>query len=269
MIRRPIPRWLAIALGVGGVVLLLTAYSILSARQTRKNENQRVIPGWQTFKEGAARLVRPQGSAEDPQPSMLATDLKATYWRLFLGFFTGVALSVVMGIAMGAYRFIEALLAPVMSFLAKIPPTAMLPIYFVLVGTDQKMFTAMVALGVFFNMAQSIYQAIAGEVKTVSIDKAYTLGASDPEIIYEVIWKQILPSVLDNLRLQIGPAMIFLLAAEMLVGGEGMGFRIRMESRVLNMSVVYIYLTILGLTGLMADYGLLWLRRWLCPWCVR
>jgi NitT/TauT family transport system permease protein len=95
------------------------------------------------------------------------------------------------------------------------------------------------------------------------------LGASDAEIIYEVIWKQILPSVLDNIRLQIGPAMIFLLAAEMLVGGEGMGFRIRMESRVLDMSVVYIYLTILGFTGLMADYVLLWLRKRLCPWCIR
>jgi NitT/TauT family transport system permease protein len=269
MIRRPIPKWLAIALGVGGVILMLLAYSFLSARQTAKNENQKVIPGWQTFKQGASRLVRPQGRTESPKPSMLVTDIKATYWRLLLGFGVGVGLSIAMGVAMGAYRFIEALLAPVMSFLAKIPPTAMLPIYFVLVGTDQKMFTAMVALGVFFTMSQSIYQAIAGEVKTVSIDKAYTLGASDAEIIYEVIWKQVLPSVLDNIRLQIGPAMIFLLAAEMLVGGEGMGFRIRMESRVLDMSIVYIYLAILGFTGLMADYFLLWLRKRLCPWCIR
>jgi NitT/TauT family transport system permease protein len=269
MIRRPIPYWLTIVLGVAGVVLLLISYATLSARQTRKNENQRVIPGWQTFKEGASRLTKPQGSAESPRPSMLVTDLKATYWRLFLGFSVGVILSIVMGIAMGAYRFIEALLAPLMSFLSKIPPTAMLPIYFVLVGTDQKMFTAMVALGVFFTMAQSIYQAIAGEVKTIAIDKAYTLGASDPEIIYEVIWKQVLPSILDNLRLQIGPAMIFLLAAEMLVGGEGMGYRIRMESRVLNMSIVYIYLAILGFSGLLADIFLVWLRKRLCPWCVR
>lgn len=269
MIRRPIPRWLAISLGISGVVLLLLAYSALSARQTSKNPNQKVIPGWKTFKQGAYRMVSPQGRRESPKPSMLITDLKATYWRLFLGFSAGVSLSIALGIAMGAYRFIEALLAPVMSFLSKIPPTAMLPIYFVLVGTDQKMFTAMVALGVFFTMSQSIYQAIAGEVKTVAIDKAYTLGASDAEIVYEVIWKQILPSVLDNIRLQIGPAMIFLLAAEMLVGGEGMGFRIRMESRVLDMSVVYIYLAILGFTGLLADYLLLWLRKWLCPWCIR
>jgi NitT/TauT family transport system permease protein len=104
------------------------------------------------------------------------------------------------------------------------------------------------------------------DVKDEAIDKAYTLGASDPEIVYEVIWKQVLPPILDNIRLQIGPAMIFLLAAEMLVGAEGMGYRIRMESRVLNMSIVYIYLCILGFTGLLGDWCLLWLRKKLCPW---
>lgn len=269
MIRRPIPRWLSIGLGVAGVCVLFITYSQLSLRQTRMNPKQKVIPGWESFSEGVSRLTKPQGTAESPRPSMLWSDLRATYWRLFLGLGLGVVISVVIGIAMGAYRWIEAPLAPIISFLAKIPPTAMLPIYFVLVGTDQTMFTTMVALGVFFTMAQSVYQAIGNDVKQHAIHKAYTLGGSDPEIIIEVIWKQVLPAILDNIRLQIGPAMIFLLAAEMLVGGEGIGYRIRMESRVLNMSIVYIYLGILGFTGLLADWSLLKLRRYLCPWYQR
>ena len=269
MIRRPISRWFTFGLGVSGVILLLMVYVALSSRQTQINPKQRVIPGWNAFAEGATRLTKAQGTADTPKPSMLLTDLKATYWRLLLGLGLGVVLSVCVGIAMGAYRWIEATLAPIISFLAKIPPTAMLPIYFVLVGTDQTMFTTMVALGVFFTMAQSVYQAIANDVKLHAINKAYTLGGSDPEIIYEVIWKQILPAILDNIRLQIGPAMIFLLAAEMLVGGEGIGYRIRMESRVLNMSIVYLYLGILGATGLMADWLLLRLRQYLCPWYQR
>jgi NitT/TauT family transport system permease protein len=81
-----------------------------------------------------------------------------------------------------------------------------------------------------------------------------------------VIWKQTLPRIIDNIRLQIGPAMIFLLAAEMLVGNAGMGYRIRLEARILNMNVVYIYLIILGLSGLLAERGLLLLRRRISPW---
>jgi NitT/TauT family transport system permease protein len=266
MIRHPLPTWFTIVLGVCGVVALMTTYSVLSHRQTKKNPQQRVIPGWTALKEGAHRMVSPQGSEEAPKPSMLVTDLRATYWRLFLGLSLGIVLSIIVGIAMGSYRWIEAPLAPIISFLAKIPPTAMMPIYFILVGTSQTMFTTMVALGVFFTMAQSVYQSITNDVSDDAIDKAYTLGGSDPEIIYEVIWKQVLPPILDSIRLQIGPAMIFLLAAEMLVGGEGIGYRIRMESRVLNMSIVYIYLAILGFTGLMGDWILVWIRKKLCPW---
>ena len=144
----------------------------------------------------------------------------------------------------------------------------MMPIYFAIVGTDQKMFTAMVALGIFFSMTQSIYQAVRQDVSDEAINKAYTLGASEMEIIYEVIWKQILPKIIDSVRLQIGPAMVFLLAAEMVVGSAGLGYQIRMQSRILNMSVVNVYLTVLAIVGLMAEWGLVTLRRKLCPWYV-
>ncbi len=86
------------------------------------------------------------------------------------------------------------------------------------------------------------------------------------EVIYEVIWKQILPNVIDCVRMQIGPAMIFLIAAEMVVSDAGLGYQIRMQSRVLNMNIVFVYLVILGIIGLIAEFGLVRLRRWLCPW---
>ena len=190
--------------------------------------------------------------------------------RPFLRFlvFSLPVLVVAFGVLMGAYRWIEAPLGPVIMFLSKIPPTAMMPIYFALVGTDQKMFTSMVALGIFFSMTQSIYQAVRQDVSDEAINKAYTLGASELEIIYEVIWKQILPKIIDSIRLQIGPAMVFLLAAEMVVGNAGLGYQIRMQSRILNMSIVYVYLAILAFIGLIAEWGLATLRRKLCPWYV-
>ena len=83
-----------------------------------------------------------------------------------------------------------------------------------------------------------------------------------------MIWKQILPKVIDSIRLQIGPAMVFLLAAEMVVGNAGLGYQIRMQSRILNMSVVYVYLAILAIIGLAAEWSLATLRRTLCPWFV-
>ncbi len=266
MIRKRIPALLFLALSLAGIAALISCYAALSARTTAKNAQQTVVPGIDGFKKGFEKILKPGGMASNPKPAMIWSDLAATYWRLFLGLAIGVSLSIVVGVSMGAYRWIEALLSPMITFLSKIPPTAMMPIYFVLVGTDQAMFATMVGLGVFFTMAQSIYSAVQKDVRDDAIDKAYTLGASDMEIIVEVIWRQILPRVIDNIRLQIGPAMVFLLAAEMIVGNAGMGYRIRMESRILNMNVVYIYLAILGLSGLFAEYALLWTRRRISPW---
>jgi len=104
------------------------------------------------------------------------------------------------------------------------------------------------------------------DVSSDLIDKAYTLGASEIEVIKEVIWPQILPRVIENIRLHLGPAMVFLIAAELLFASEGFGYTIRLQTRLMNMNVVFIYLAILGLTGLLCDWSLTRLRRWLCPW---
>ena len=268
MIRRPVPPWLFWLLAIGGVAALLGAYEIVSARQTRINPLQTTIPSFEKLGEGFKQIFRAQGLPENPKPPMFWVDIRATLWRLVIGMATGVAASIVVGVLMGAYRWIEAPLSPVVMFLSKIPPTAMMPIYFAIVGTDQKMFTSMVALGIFFSMTQSIYQAVRQDVSDEAINKAYTLGASEMEIIYEVIWKQILPKIIDSIRLQIGPAMVFLLAAEMVVGNAGLGYQIRMQSRILNMSIVYVYLAILAFIGLIAEWGLATLRRKICPWYV-
>ena len=68
------------------------------------------------------------------------------------------------------------------------------------------------------------------------------------------------------MRLSIGPAMVYLLAAELLVSDEGFGYRIRLLSRRLDMMVVYPYLVLLAGFGFGMDHALRGLRGWLCPW---
>lgn len=238
------------------------AYEAIAYRQSQKNPKQTVVPGVSSVVDGFQKMTKPNGRGE----TWLGQDLVATYGRLFLGLGLGVLLSIVIGIAMGAYPWVEAFFVPTISFFAKIPPTAMLAVYFVLFGTKTEMFVAMVGLSVFFTLAQSIYQAAKKDVTDHSVYKAYSLGASSPEVIYEVLWKQILPRVIEAIRLQIGPAMVFLIAAEYVVGDVGIGYRIRIQSRILNMNVVYIYLIILGGSGLLLDWALTWVRRKWCPW---
>lgn len=252
-------------LAMAGLILVVCGYFWLSHRQTLINPSQKVIPGWSGLAEGWSILTKAQGDEENPKPSYLWTDLKITYWRLANGLGLGVFIAVVIGICMGSYRVVEATLSPITTFIAKVPPTSILPVFFASAGTGETMYLAIVVFGVVAGMTHSIYLSAKKDVQDELINKAYTLGASDPEIIIEVIWRQLLPRIIDNVRLQIGLAIIILLAAEWMVGSQGVGYRFRMEYRF-HMSVVYIYVVILGCVGLLIDFLLVQLRKWLCPW---
>jgi NitT/TauT family transport system permease protein len=166
---------------------------------------------------------------------------------------------------MGCFSPIEAFCYPPLSLLAKIPPTAAMAVFFVLVGTALNMYITMIAFGVLPTLALTVYLAVK-EFPDELQYKAYTLGASHLEVIGSAICRYVLPRLIDAVRLCIGPAMVFLIAAEMLVGDVGFGYRIRLQSKLLNMSVVYPYLALLAAFGFGMDYALSWLRRTWCPW---
>lgn len=262
MIRRPIQKRTQIVLGIASFCLLLLLYAWLSHRQHADNPEDLTIPNLSQFVEAWKQLVARDASGD----IWLVVDCWATYGRLFAGLAVGVLAAVVIGVLMGCFAQAEAFFLPPLSFLAKIPPTAMLAVYFVLVGMELKMFVAMISLGILPTLAQAIYQAAKKDVSEHAIYKAYTLGASNAETIWNVVFRQILPRIIENVRLQVGPAMVFLIAAEWVAASQGFGYRLRIQGRLTHMNVVYTYLVILGATGFLMDWCLSTLRRQLCPW---
>lgn len=302
MIRKPIRAWMRIVLGIVSFCLIVGGYSLLSARQKRANPNDRTIPNAAQFAEGwklmtklepdaeqaeirRARVLKSKLASEEvtdiaslssaarsevesagQRTSWLIEDAKTSFWRLTLGMVTGCLLAFVIGIAMGCFSWVEALFLPPISFLAKIPPTAMVVVYMIMFGLGLELFVALIAIGVFPTLAQAIYQAAKKDVSEHAVYKAYTLGASQFEVIWEVVIPQILPRIIEAIRLQVGPAMIFLIAAELLYADVGFGYRLRIQPRMFNYNVIFIYLILLGLFGMVVDWMLSTARRWLCPW---
>lgn len=283
-IRRPISFRRNVILWIAGVSSLIIGYEFLSYRQHVANPTDTTIPSFSQLYDGLMStltvrenpLISAFGGVEEEKSwwakinsTWLVRDVLATYSRLIKGLVLGSILSAIIGVVMGCYESVAAILEPPLSFLAKIPGTAMLAVFFVMVGTGEVMFGTMIGFGILPTLTQAIYLSAKHDLHDEEINKAYTLGASNMEVIWNVVFKQILPKLLENVRLQIGPAMVYLIAAEMLVGQVGMGYQIRMQQRLLNMAIVYDYLIILGVTGLMMDQGMLWFRRWMCPWFSR
>jgi len=264
MIRRPISQAKAILLASLSVAVLLLWYTWVSHRQHQVNPKDTTIPSWGQLADGVKKFTRLDRKKE----RWIVEDSIATGRRFIYGIGLGVACGFVLGMLMGCFATVEAFLQPPIALLAKVPQTAALAVYFVAFGTGMSMYVAMISLGIIPALAVTVYLAIK-DLPSEMLDKAYTLGASNFEVATEVVFRQVLPKFIDAVRLAIGPAIVFLIAAEMVVGDVGFGYRIRLQFKLTNMNVVYPYLVMLAFFGFALDYSLRYLQARLCPWYQR
>ncbi len=262
MIRRPIAPRIALLLSLASVVLALDAYTWLAHHQKQINPTDTTIPTWSQLSDGVRQMVTPNHRSGE---RWLCDDLAASGARFGMGLAIGVSAGILLGLLMGTLTAAEALFHPGLALIAQVPPTAALAVFFVLAGTGNGMFVSMIAIGILPALAMSVFLAVKEFPEELQY-KAYTLGASHAEVVWNILARQVLPRLLDAVRLSIGPALVYLIAGEMVVGDVGFGYRIRLQSKLLNMSVVFPYLAILAGFGFLADWTLRWLRRRWCPW---
>ncbi len=262
MIRQPIGKSKRITWGIIAVASVLAFYTFISYRQHKINPDDTTIPTWTQLSEGVREIVSVNKRSGD---RWLVADGKASAIRLFVGLGIGISIAIVLGMLMGCLAVFDAAFNPVLSLAAKVPPTAILAVFFALVGMDINLYIAMISFGLVPGLSLAIHLSIK-QVPDELIYKSYTLGASHFEVAWNIIFRYILPSMIDSIRLQIGPAMVYLIAAEMLCADAGIGFRIRLHSRLLNMNIVYPYLAALMGFGFGMNYILLRIQARLCPW---
>ncbi|MBN1974245.1 MAG: ABC transporter permease subunit [Sedimentisphaerales bacterium] len=251
-----------IVLRILSLVILTSIYLFLSHRQHIINPDDSTMPAISQLAEGIRSISR---ADEFTNERWIVVDAKATFSRFFLGLAFTVVLSISWGIIIGCFKvWKESSVLPLV-FFSFIPPTAAMPVFFVIMGTDMAMYIALIVFGTFPVLARAICLAV-DEIDDEFIFKSQTLGASRCEVIYNVIFKQIFPKILDSVRLQIGIAVILLIAAEMMCGDAGFGYRIRIHYKLANMSVLYPYCAILAGFGFLLDSAFRKFNEYFCPW---
>jgi NitT/TauT family transport system permease protein len=198
----------------------------------------------------------------------LLWDVLATVTRLVSGLAMALVISIVLGILMGCYSPIEAFLYPPLAILAKIPGTAMMSLFLVIAALNEFWFAQyMILFGMIPTLTQTMYY-YTKDIPEELLFKARTLGASQAECIWSVIFQQILPKIMESLRLSVGPALIFLFAAEYVLGDVGLGCRMRLviHKSVTESPTVYFYIACVALLFFAIESSLRGLERKLFPW---
>lgn len=252
-----------VLLGVLGAVLVIAGYEYYVHCHELGGGNPRFSPGFGQLATAFAELTE-----IDPRTGAVPfwTDTRASLTILAQGLAIGVAISSALGIAMGVLSTVHAICAPVVAAIAKVPPTAMIALFMVIFGVTGNAFkVALIAFGIAPTLALGI-SLVARAVPKNTIVKAYSLGASTPAVVVKAILPQILPQMIEMIRLSIGPAWIYLVAAEYVNASEGIGHGIVLSQRMVRIDHILVYVIWLALLGTAMDFACHALSRWIAPW---
>jgi NitT/TauT family transport system permease protein len=160
---------------------------------------------------------------------------------------------------------LRASLAPFVAAVSLIPPLAILPILFIVVGLGEVAKVTLIVIGVAPVIVRDLAMR-AAELPNEQIIKAQTLGASTWQLVLRVVLPQLWPRLIDALRLCLGSAWLFLIAAEAIASTEGLGYRIFLVRRYLAMDVILPYVAWITLLAFSMDWLLKVLRAKAFAW---
>lgn len=243
--------------------LLLFAYFVGSAQRLGDNPNDKLLPSASQMGAAVERLA----FTEDKRSGnyLFWQDSAASLKRLALGIGIAAVAGLCLGIAAGILPLFGAPLSPLLTVLSMVPPLAILPILFIVFGLGELSKVMLIVIGITPVLARDLEQR-AREIPPELLIKAQTLGASTWTLILRVVLPQLLPRLLIALRLVLGSAWLFLIAAEAIASTDGLGYRIFLVRRYMAMDVILPYVVWITLLAWLMDLGLRQLTRLCFPW---
>lgn len=196
-----------------------------------------------------------------PNDKGIGLHLLASLQRVLTGFLLGSAIAIPLGILIGLSEVTSKAVDPFVQLLRPVSPLAWLPLGLGLLKSSEG--TALFVIAI-----SSIWPTLINTqfgVRTVSADYlnvARTLGASRWRTISKIILPAAAPNIVAGLRISIGISWLVIVAAEMIVGGTGVGSFVWAEWNNLNVTSIITAIIVIGATGVVLDRLLALLQHW-------
>ena len=195
----------------------------------------------------------------------LLADTGISIYRVTAGFVLSAVLALPLGLLIGSFRPVAAMLEPLTDFIRYMPAVAFIPLIMLWVGIDESAKISVIFIGTFFQMLLMVAEDVRRTPKA-QIEAAHTMGATRYEIIKLVLLPSARPAILDTLRVTMGWAWTYLVVAELVAANSGLGYSILKAQRFLKTDTIFAGIILIGLIGLVTDQGFRWLHRRLFPW---
>ncbi|HTU52710.1 MAG TPA: ABC transporter permease [Acetobacteraceae bacterium] len=182
----------------------------------------------------------------------LPRDVLASLSRLLLGFCIGNGLAIPLGIAIALNRWVSDLLRPVLTFLASIGGIAWVPLAALWLGVGPGAVLFVIVNQIFFS---TIYNTVNGVEAIPPVLRRAVLshGARGVQVLKELIVPGALVELIVGLRTSMAYGWRALVAAEMIAGTNGIGFRVIAAVQWYQTDTVVLGMLVIGVLWLLLD----------------
>jgi ABC-type nitrate/sulfonate/bicarbonate transport system permease component len=201
----------------------------------------------------------------DMLSGQLPLDIAITLYRTLVAFSLAGVVGVVLGILISRVEFVRWFFDPILSIGLPMPKIALLPIFMLWFGLFDLSKILIVAFSASFQIVITTWVATQGIEKEL-VWSARSLGASERQVLWEVIMPASLPQILTGLQIAMPVCLIVILVTEMVMGGQGLGYSMLRSARYVDSPGVFAGIVEIGVTGFCVIKGMEMIRRRLLVW---
>ena len=242
-LRGSVTRGQTIVYGVLGVVGLFLIWEV--AHHLTPEHQQKFVPSATQVTAKVAQLIAEKGFLGDVAKSV---------YRIYLSFFVACMVAIPLGVLMGSFIKMKALINPTVGGLRYLPAASFMPLLLVYFGPTDFAKMALLFLGCVFFLIALILDNIEA-VPRALIESAQTMGAGRLHIIFKVTFRSAAPQILDSMRNMIAVSWTYLVIAEIVAATDGIGAVMMRGARFLHVDVIMAGILTIGVLGVLTDIG--------------
>jgi NitT/TauT family transport system permease protein len=192
-------------------------------------------------------------------------DVEVSVYRVVVSFAVASLAAVPLGIAMGAFKSVEAFFNPFVSAWRYLPAPSFIPILLMWFGTGDMPKLALLFIGVVWFLATLVMDHTRS-VRTELIETGLTLGGNRLQILWTVVVPAVMPNVVVAMRQMLAVSWTYLVIAEIVAATNGIGAVMMRAKRFLHTDEIIAGILVIGVLGLLFDFLFRVAHRLLFPW---
>jgi len=224
------------------------------------DQEARVPPPSAIFERAFEELSDPFYDA-GPNDKGIGIQLAYSLYRVLMGFFLAALIAIPIGFVIGMFPIMHKALNPYIQILKPISPLAWMPLALFIIKDSEASAIFVIFICSIWPMLINTAFGVA-DVRKDWVNVARTHELSNLRTAFTVILPAAAPTILTGMRISIGIAWLVIVAAEMLVGGTGIGYYVWNEWNNLDLTSVIFSILMIGLVGMLLDLVLSSVSRW-------